>query len=132
MPWYDNLLVTIPRFKDLQRNFIIFGSERQPLNTTLKGLIFAELNFRGINFREFLASNSRKLIPWNSLKMTNSRKLIPRKYNSIIYFPKILKNWQKEQVNHKKWLCWFFEIRENWFRKFSENGKFAKINSAKN
>ena len=24
-----------------------------------------------------------------------------------------------------------FEIRENWFRKFFENGKFAKINSAK-
>ena len=86
---------------------------------TLKGLIFAELNFRGINFREFWASNSRKLIPRNSLKMTNSRKLIPRKINSIIYFPKILQNRQKEQVNHKKWLCWFFKI-----------SKFAKIDSA--
>ena len=41
------------------------------------GLIFAELNIRGFNFREFLASNSRKLISQNSLKMTTSRKLIP-------------------------------------------------------
>ena len=100
--------------------------------TTLMGFIFAELNIRGINFREFLGSNLRKLIPRNSLKMTNSRKLIPRKINSIIYFPKILQNWKKRANKSQKWLCWFskfwnsrklipqifrkWKIRENWFR----------------
>ena len=101
-----------------QFKFQTQGGHRAPprYRRTVKGLIFAELNFRGINFREFRASNSRKLIPQNSLKMTNSRKLIPRKINSITYFPKILQIWQKEQVNHK-----------NGFANFS---KFAKIDSA--
>ena len=50
---------------------------------SLKGFILAQLNIRGIKFREYFGLKFA-----NFLKMANLRKLIPQKINSTIYLPK--------------------------------------------
>ena len=71
--------------------------------------------------------------------MSNSRKLVPRKINSTIFFPEKIQKWHEKLVNYKKSLSLssniskFAKINSTNFSKITNSRKLIprKINSAK-